>query len=477
MENPEPLTIDPNTVEINGTEYLYSITKLNEPKGISIKLESIFNKDVYFLYNASEEQIKENIRILYLCRDINHMIETLKDAFDQKRVKIEQTNKMILEFNKYLNNEQKFEIKLEKHEPLNPLNDLNEKIKNLDKKCSELMKEIEELKKNKDKNNDDDFNEKQIKNIKNKINLENDMKEIFDKEIKEQLYKEFEEKIMNNLENSMEEIINKELSKKFKIIQEAKTQLEKDNKVIIEKINRISKLDTNNQKLEDLIKQKIDETKNKTKIDLNEIISNNNFIEKIQMKLIPFFDNIANNQSSKTLEKGEYRVNSNIIENFIILKINIDNKGEEIFLKQCNIYKYFKNFEPEDIEIIINDEKVPIKWKISKGALSNIKSNNCEGADKVLNSLKECYNFYWNFLNEGIYTIKIIFKKKLYSCEKMFNNCNNIIEIDLSSFDCSQVTNCEDMFNNCVSLKKVDFGKMIFCCLLISDSCFLIAKI
>ena len=482
MDYPPPITLDLNSIEINGSKYLYSIEKLDEEEGISIKLELEKNKNFYYLYKASKEQIINDIKILFLCQDLNHMIRTIEDVFNKKKVKISQTNKMILEFNRYLNQEQKFEIMLEKHEPADILDDLNDKIYNLEKKCSELMKEIEELKKNNSKENKDDFNEKQIENIKNKIDFKKEIKEILNKEIKEELYKEFEKKMLNNLINSKEEKIKEEIKikfdkikevneriiKRFKEIEEAKKQLEKDNKIILEKINKISNLDTNNKNLEDLIKVKFEQLKN-TKIDYNKIVSDNNFIENLKINLTPSLNEIIlNNKIIKQLKADINKVNNNNIinnnnENFIILKINIDRSFEEVFLQQCIIYKYFKNFEPEDIQIIINDETVPTKYKkINANFIYNNQSNNYQGNDNIFPDFKECYHFYWNFLNEGIYTIKIIFKKKLYSCEKMFYNCKKITEIDLSSFDCSQVTNCKDMFNNCISLTKIDFGNNDF---------------
>lgn len=44
----------------------------------------------------------------------------------------------------------------------------------------------------------------------------------------------------------------------------------------------------------------------------------------------------------------------------------------------------------------------------------------------------------------------------------MFNGCENIIERDLSNFDCSQVTSCESMFRYCDSLKKFNLGILDF---------------
>lgn len=138
MDYPPPITLDLNSIEINGSKYLYSIEKLDEEEGISIKLELEKNKNFYYLYKASKEQIINDIKILFLCQDLNHMIRTIEDVFNKKKVKISQTNKMILEFNRYLNQEQKFEIMLEKHEPADILDDLNDKIYNLEKNALNL---------------------------------------------------------------------------------------------------------------------------------------------------------------------------------------------------------------------------------------------------------------------------------------------------------------------------------------------------
>ena len=70
-------------------------------------------------------------------------------------------------------------------------------------------------------------------------------------------------------------------------------------------------------------------------------------------------------------------------------------------------------------------------------------------SQKIYNELINNYSYYDNFSNEGIYDIKIIFKKQLSSCAGMFYECNNIIEIDLSKFDCTKVLSCKSMFSGC----------------------------
>ncbi len=44
----------------------------------------------------------------------------------------------------------------------------------------------------------------------------------------------------------------------------------------------------------------------------------------------------------------------------------------------------------------------------------------------------------------------------------MFMGCKDIIEIDISNFDCSQVISCESMFDGCISLKKINLGNLDF---------------
>ena len=202
----------------------------------------------------------------------------------------------------------------------------------------------------------------------------------------------------------------------------------------------------------------------KINLNLDKMLFDKKFLEKINENLSYSFDrNISNNGLVKKLIEDINKISldrNNEKDNYIILKINIDKENEEIFLKQFNTYKLFKNFEPENIKIIIDNELVPVKYKNSKGEFKyNPQSIRSKDEDMILYNLKECYDFYWKFPHEGIYIIKIIFKKKLYSCEKMFYNCKGITEIDLSSFDCSQVSSCKEMFYNCVSVQKINFGK------------------
>ena len=103
------------------------------------------------------------------------------------------------------------------------------------------------------------------------------------------------------------------------------------------------------------------------------------------------------------------------------IKLVIKGPGESFFINN--------NFNPSPSEVIIN---VDIKY-------SGIKS----------------YDF-----TEDLNYVVIKFDEQITSCERMFEQLNNIIEIDLSNFDASQVVNMSSMFFNCNKLKKIYLGNM-----------------
>ena len=61
-------------------------------------------------------------------------------------------------------------------------------------------------------------------------------------------------------------------------------------------------------------------------------------------------------------------------------------------------------------------------------------------------------------LNEDKNNVTFIYDNKIKSCYQMFYNLENIIEIDLSNFDTSEVTNMNGMFRECKNLEKINFG-------------------
>ena len=54
--------------------------------------------------------------------------------------------------------------------------------------------------------------------------------------------------------------------------------------------------------------------------------------------------------------------------------------------------------------------------------------------------------------------VTLIFDETIESCERMFSELDNIIEIDLSHFDFSRVTTMSFMFRKCSNLERIIFG-------------------
>ena len=448
MANNEKTNI-PCTILINNSDFSYSISKSEDEKGIKIKLcESEPKTNIYYEYQATTSQLSNSIKALLLCEDLDEMISTLKSAFDEKRAKfLEEQDKSFIEFTfEAMGKSKAYKIEFKKYEPKDPLTELNDKITAIQNDCKNLSKEIEELKRAKTDGID----------IKDKI------REVLqEKDMKMKLYEEFEQimcskfnlintkngekKEENNnlidIENSVKEMAQNELMKKV------------DEKEFKEKITDIE--EQLNKKTNDLVEMKslLDNFANsyisKTNLnsEVNEKIQNNEIIKKISEDI-----NLIKNNTN----------NNNYIE--IKIKVDVNKIRKQIkFLQQSKTYKYFFNFERDDIQLIIDGENASLDiFKPEADFKLEENSKNCYKAEKVGYNLENAFNFYLYFDTIGIHLIKIIFRKKLYDCSFLFNNCVNIVEVDLSNFDCSQVTSCESMFDNCQSLNKINLGKLDF---------------
>ena len=75
--------------------------------------------------------------------------------------------------------------------------------------------------------------------------------------------------------------------------------------------------------------------------------------------------------------------------------------------------------------------------------------------DNQIDSNINPYNF-----NNGLNNVTIKFDDDITSCKNMFSGLNNIIEIDLSNFDTSKVTDMDSMFYKCTNLEKINFGNI-----------------
>ena len=275
------------------------------------------------------------------------------------------------------------------------------------------------------------------------------------------------------------------------------------NKIKYELDNRIDKLEKNYEnlvtKFDELISAKEKEIKNKIiEVMLKQDIKGKLFEEMEQMFLSKYnLNNISKNNNvnkeqnsvnkeKKVFDNKEDKINKEIIllqkqlkenieylnkmkpdkNNYITLQVKIDknNINKDIILfNQVRTYKYFCNFERDDIETIIDNEMVSINFKNSyKDFKCDKDSKNCEKSQEIYYNLNIKYKYYWNFHTEGEHTVKIIFKKKLLQSNWLFYDCDSIYKIDCSKFDCSQIINCSGMFYHCSALSDINLGELDF---------------
>ena len=268
-----------NTISINGSEYLYSILKLDKEEGIKIKLfESTPKTNIYYEYEASTSELTKNIKILLLCENLDEMISILKSAFNEGKAKfIEKEEKYYIELTfEAIGKSKTSLIQFIKYEPKDPMTEINDKIKAIENECQNLSKEIEKLKNMKD--NDEDLKEK-IKLV------------LQEKDIKMMLFEEFEKIICSkfNLDNNKKEDKNEELENNLSKVENSLKDLM--NVKLNEKVS--------GKEFDEKIKN-IEEQLNKKSNDLDNIKNNlenlkNNYVDKTN--LIPQIDeNIQNNK-------------------------------------------------------------------------------------------------------------------------------------------------------------------------------------
>ena len=107
---------------------------------------------------------------------------------------------------------------------------------------------------------------------------------------------------------------------------------------------------------------------------------------------------------------------------------------------------------------IINNVNSEIDLIISK-SYTRLLSHNYRGDMPykiIINGNEETFSYNFYDLNEDINYITLKFNVQIKTCAFMFERFDEILEIDLSDFDISQVTSMKSMFNNCNNLKSLN---------------------
>ena len=110
------------------------------------------------------------------------------------------------------------------------------------------------------------------------------------------------------------------------------------------------------------------------------------------------------------------------------------------------------------ITLKINKEDVDKKILILNDDNEEIEKLNNNDLEFFINNKLYKFKKYFIPEKEGEYNIKINLKKKLKNLSNIFNNCKNIIKIDLSLFNSYEIINMYKMFNNCSSLEEINLS-------------------
>ena len=167
---------------------------------------------------------------------------------------------------------------------------------------------------------------------------------------------------------------------------------------------------------------------------INNYNQNNNYYQNNNYNQNNNNNNYNHNSSESINNDNQLKNNQSIQQqqvymNEIIIKlINKDPNKKNYFLDNIDKHGHLKELDESNVELFIEGEK------------------------------KKKFKKYLEFPETKILSIKLKLKQKIKDCSYMFYGCQNIAEIDLSSFDSSNVTNMSNMFCNCSKLTKVNFS-------------------
>ena len=147
--------------------------------------------------------------------------------------------------------------------------------------------------------------------------------------------------------------------------------------------------------------------------------------------------------------------------------MDIVTKAEEWTLKYAapskEELKLIKEMEGEKIELIIEIEEKDVNKDIyfinnkEDYFYDGVKELNKTNVSLLIDGKKQ--NFQNNFkFSKGKHKVILKFKNKIKNCYRMFKDCLNLIDIDLSLFDTSDVNNKEEMFSGCNNLTNLDLS-------------------
>ena len=165
--------------------------------------------------------------------------------------------------------------------------------------------------------------------------------------------------------------------------------------------------------------------------------------------------------------------NPHYINNDIVVDDNINIPLKKLNMKILKVQKSLKIYQLSILFTLIlsvGSYLNKIELKINKhGANIQIYRSEIETcpADRApkpnevyINNINQSKIMTSYFLNDSESNITLIWKSRITSAACMFKGCDNIIEIDLSSFDSSRVNDMYQMFYSCDGLESINLSNL-----------------
>ena len=141
-----------------------------------------------------------------------------------------------------------------------------------------------------------------------------------------------------------------------------------------------------------------------------------------------------------------------------------ENYNIGIYLKYpINEYLNNKNLIKKDYNILIitlkiEDTDINKEIYFLNNSNENLKKLNESNTELFIIDTQIKYENYFKPEKEGNYLIKLKFNTFIKDCSFIFSKCQNIVKLDLSSFDTSSVTDMNNMLSYCNNIANLDLS-------------------
>ena len=138
-------------------------------------------------------------------------------------------------------------------------------------------------------------------------------------------------------------------------------------------------------------------------------------------------------------------------------KITLDEFKKKLSEEKNNSITAVYSLQKDEESVFFNPEKIGLSDKNYEIEILSVKE---EDSNLTSTTLRNLDNINYKFLSQitAKIEIRISFYISLTTMFELFKNCANLVEIDLSKLDASNLKNLDSTFENCSNLKFADLN-------------------